>query len=159
FATRTGLPSPRLVAWYAARAAGGAGLIIVESTLVGGPPAPRRRLRLDDDAAVPRFRRLARAITSAGAHAAIQLPYPPVPDLGALAGAEIAQIVTLFGAAAGRARAAGFDAVEIQASHRSLLAQLLSPATNRRHDRYGRDFNGRVRALVEIVGAVRRAGG
>jgi 2,4-dienoyl-CoA reductase-like NADH-dependent reductase (Old Yellow Enzyme family) len=108
---------------------------------------------------VSRFRRLARAVKQAGARAAFQLHYPPVPDPAALDGEEIAQVVTWFGQAARRAREAGFDAAEIQASHRSLLAQLLSPATNRRRDRYGRGVAGRVRALGEILGVVRREAG
>ncbi len=156
FASRAGLPSRRLIAWYEARAAGGAALIIVESTLVGGPPPPLPRLRLDRDEAIPRFRVLAEAIHRAGARAAIQLHYPPVPDLASVPAAEIAGVVEAFGAAAGRARRAGFDAIEIQASHRSLLAQLLSPAANRRQDRYGRGPAGRLRALVDVIRAARR---
>src|SRR5919108_1992872 len=161
FASPEGLPTPRLLAWYAARAAGGVGLVIVESTYVEPPDphatAPYPRLRLADDGAVAGFAQLAEAIHCAGAKAAVQLNARPVPDLAGLPAAAIASAVAAFGAAARRARAAGFDAVELQCSHRSLLAQLLSPAFNRRRDRYGRGAAGRLRALLDAVTAARSA--
>ena len=46
--------------------------------------------------------------------------------------------------------------MQLQCSHRSLLAQLLSPATNRRRDKYGRGPHGRLRALLDTVAAVRK---
>ncbi|HEX2186403.1 MAG TPA: hypothetical protein VHN78_12945, partial [Chloroflexota bacterium] len=166
FASPAGRPTPRLTAWYEARAAGGAGLVIVEGTLVATPhpltPAPRfrqHRLRLDGDGAVPAFRRLAEAIHRGGARAAVQLTYPAVSDPAALPTATLAGLAPAFAAAAARAGAAGFDAVEVQCSYRTLLAQLLSGATNRRQDKYGRRPAGRLRALLEIVAAIRAATG
>ena len=159
FATRSGLPSRRLVAYYAARAAGGAGLIIVENTLVVALQPPNPRLCLASDAAILPYRRLTRAIRRGGARSALQLHHPPVPDLAALSIRDIQDVVAAFAAAARRARDAGFDAVEINASHRSLLAHLLSPAVNRRRDRYGRTVQGRVRAVVEILAQVKAAAG
>jgi 2,4-dienoyl-CoA reductase-like NADH-dependent reductase (Old Yellow Enzyme family) len=50
---------------------------------------------------------------------------------------DIAGVVAAFGAAAGRAVAAGFAAVEVHAAHGYLLHQFLSPLTNRRTDGYG----------------------
>src|SRR5438093_9314802 len=66
FATRTGLPSRRLVAYYTARAAGGAGLVIVENTLVIPLRTPNPRLHLHADDAILPFRRLTRAIRRSG---------------------------------------------------------------------------------------------
>jgi 2,4-dienoyl-CoA reductase-like NADH-dependent reductase (Old Yellow Enzyme family) len=69
--------------------------------------------------------------------------------------AGIAAIVGQFAAAARRAHAAGFSAVEIHAAHGYLLHQFLSPLANRRGDGYGGDFDQRVRFLLEVVDAVR----
>src|SRR5262249_12610885 len=55
--------------------------------------------------------------------------------------------------------AAGFQAVEVQCTYRSLFAQLLSGATNRRRDRYGRGPSGRRRAVEDALAAIRRVAG
>ncbi len=75
----------------------------------------------------------------------------PVP----LATAELPGVVNAFVAAAQRAEAAGFDAVEIHAAHGYLLHSFLSPLTNPRDDGYGGDFEGRTRLLREVTTAVR----
>ncbi|HEV2123288.1 MAG TPA: NAD-binding protein [Chloroflexota bacterium] len=155
FATAKGLPSARQLAWYGARAAGGASLVIVEETLVLGdkrclaayPP----RLRLSDDRRIAPFRRLARTIADGGAIPAIQLSYPGVADVAALQRTDLDRIVAAFIAACGRAKEAGFRLVELQALPSRLLGQLLSVATNRRRDRYGRTFDGRLRAHTDIL--------
>lgn len=64
---------------------------------------------------------------------------------------EIHQIVREFGAAAGRAKAAGFDGVEIHSGNGYLIAGFLSPYQNRRTDEYGGCFENRVRLLTEVV--------
>jgi 2,4-dienoyl-CoA reductase-like NADH-dependent reductase (Old Yellow Enzyme family) len=69
--------------------------------------------------------------------------------------AGIGQIVEQFAGAAGRAREAGFQAVEIHAAHGYLLHQFLSPLSNRRKDRYGGSFENRSRIVREAVSAVR----
>ncbi|HEY3712828.1 MAG TPA: NADH:flavin oxidoreductase/NADH oxidase [Amycolatopsis sp.] len=70
---------------------------------------------------------------------------------------QIAEIVGQFGEAAKRARAAGFDVVEIHGAHGYLIHQFLSPFTNRRTDGYGGSFEGRIRFALEVVEAVRTA--
>ncbi|GAA3524138.1 NADH:flavin oxidoreductase/NADH oxidase [Amycolatopsis ultiminotia] len=67
----------------------------------------------------------------------------------------IATIVGQFADAARRARAAGFDVVEVHGAHGYLINQFLSPFTNRRTDGYGGDFAGRTRLALEVVDAVR----
>lgn len=70
--------------------------------------------------------------------------------------AELTGIVTAFAAAAERAHAAGFDAIELHAAHGYLLHQFLSPLVNERSDGYGGGFAGRTRLLREVVAAVRQ---
>ena len=67
----------------------------------------------------------------------------------------IAGIVQAFSAAAQRARAAGFELVELHAAHGYLLHQFLSPLSNHRTDRYGGPFENRIRLLTEVVDGVR----
>ncbi len=68
---------------------------------------------------------------------------------------EIRQIIEAFGDAAGRARAAGFDAVQIHGAHAYLLSQFLSPFTNRRQDKWGGSLQNRLRLHRDIIRAVR----
>jgi NADPH2 dehydrogenase len=50
---------------------------------------------------------------------------------------------------------AGFDLVEFHSAHGYGFNQWLSPLTNRRDDRYGRDLAGRSRLLREVIQQVR----
>ena len=68
---------------------------------------------------------------------------------------EIKQVIEAFGDGAGRARAAGFDAVQIHGAHAYLLSQFLSPFTNRRKDKWGGTFENRLRLHREIIQAIR----
>ncbi|MDR0441390.1 MAG: NADH:flavin oxidoreductase/NADH oxidase [Candidatus Accumulibacter sp.] len=79
------------------------------------------------------------------------------PEPAELDAAGIETIVAQFDAAARRALAAGFSAVEIHAAHGYLLHQFLSPLANRRADDYGGSFANRTRLVVEVVDAVRAA--
>lgn len=68
---------------------------------------------------------------------------------------EIATLVDDFGSAAGRAKEAGFDGIELHCAHGYLLAEFLSPAINRRVDQYGGCFANRVRIVDEIIVSMR----
>jgi 2,4-dienoyl-CoA reductase-like NADH-dependent reductase (Old Yellow Enzyme family) len=72
---------------------------------------------------------------------------------------EIAAVAQAFGAAAGRAQAAGCDAIQIHGAHGYLLSEFLSPFFNRRSDGYGGGVSGRTRLVVEVAGAIRAAVG
>lgn len=68
---------------------------------------------------------------------------------------EIRQIKQDFVDAARRAVAAGFDFIQIHGAHGYLLAQFLSPLTNRRTDEYGGDLEGRFRLWNEVLTQIR----
>jgi 2,4-dienoyl-CoA reductase-like NADH-dependent reductase (Old Yellow Enzyme family) len=181
---------------YGAMAAGGAGLIVVESTAV----APEGRIAIGDlglwnDAQTEAMRPIAEVIKANGAVAAIQLGHSgrkgnasghwdawagtparatgpswqpvapsPVPNDGLatpreLAADEIPGIVEAFASAAGRAVAAGFQAVEVHSAHGYLLHQFLSTTANKRTDSYGGSFETRSRLVLEVVRAVRETVG
>jgi len=84
------------------------------------------------------------------------VPFDPQdPPPAALAAEQLAGVVAAFAAAARRALAAGFQVAELHAAHGYLLHQFLSPLSNRREDRYGGDFDNRIRLLLEAAAAVR----
>jgi 2,4-dienoyl-CoA reductase-like NADH-dependent reductase (Old Yellow Enzyme family) len=68
---------------------------------------------------------------------------------------EIVEAIDAFAQAAGRARQAGFDAVQLHGAHGYLIGQFLSPHTNRRSDAWGGDFERRLRFLASVCEAVR----
>lgn len=64
---------------------------------------------------------------------------------------EIPGIVEDYRRAAGRAKSAGFDGVEIHAANGYLIDEFLQSKTNHRADRYGESLENRYRFLDEIV--------
>ena len=68
---------------------------------------------------------------------------------------DLAAIVDAFRQAAVRARAAGFDVIEVHAAHGYLIHEFLSPLVNTRTDEYGGSYDNRVRLCLEIVRVVR----
>jgi len=79
-------------------------------------------------------------------------PPPAALDDGGLAGVRDA-----FANAARRAERIGIDALELHMAHGYLLHEFLSPIANRRNDRYGGDFESRIRFPLEVFDAVRAA--
>ncbi|KAK1993276.1 NADH:flavin oxidoreductase/NADH oxidase [Colletotrichum falcatum] len=73
----------------------------------------------------------------------------------ALAKEDIKRIVGDFAYAAEYVHRAGFDGIELHGAHGYLLAQFLSPTTNRRTDEYGGPLANRARIILEIAEAVR----
>jgi len=72
---------------------------------------------------------------------------------------EIREIEEAFVAAAIRARAAGFDAVEIIGSTGYLISQFLSPLSNQRRDSYGGSLQNRARFGIEVIQAIKQGCG
>ena len=72
----------------------------------------------------------------------------------ALDAGEIPAIVRAFADGARRARAAGFDGVEVHAAQGYLLDQFLRDGANRRTDAYGGDIQRRALLVLEGVGGV-----
>ncbi len=179
YASKEGTVTGQLKEYYAARAHGGVGLVIVEATCVEGLGGKgiRRQLLIDDDRCVPGLRELVQEIKQKGAKAAIQLhhagsegklsllgvqPVAPSPiskrdgDLPReLSIKEVDELVVRFAKAAKRAKEAGFDGVEIHGAHSYLIAQFLSSFFNRRGDAYGGGIEGRAKFLIEIIRATR----
>ncbi|MFM7786165.1 MAG: NADH:flavin oxidoreductase, partial [Gammaproteobacteria bacterium] len=82
-----------------------------------------------------------------------------VTDTGEAHIAELPEVLPgLFAAAAARARAAGFDGVELHYAHAYTMASFLS-RLNTRQDGYGGSAEGRVRLPLEVYRAVRAAVG
>jgi len=69
---------------------------------------------------------------------------------------DIARLIELFTDAAGRAKRAGFDGVELHAGHGYILSSFLSPTTNLRDDQYGGPIENRARLLVEVIQSIKR---
>ena len=168
--------SDRHVAYYARRAAGGAGIVVTEIASVHGLDHPYERAPLAERCG-PGWSRIARrchvhgALVLAGlGHTGLQgssawtqaplwgpsrVPDPVGRELPMeMTVGEIAAVTAGFRAAAQMAADAGTDGVELDAGPTSLLRQFLSGLTNRRDDRYGTD---RVLLLREVLAAVRDA--
>ena len=75
----------------------------------------------------------------------------------ALDAAGLARVRDSFVAAARRAHALGFDAIELHGVHGYLLHQFLSPLANHRTDEYGGSLENRMRYPLEVFAAVRAA--
>ena len=173
--------SDQLIAYHAARADGGVGLIVVQ---VAGVHETARYtshiLMAVDDSCIEGYSRLVAAVRPRGTRLFGQLFHPgrevmesqdgsspvavapsAVPNERfrvmprALRREEIEEIVEGYAAAADRLRRAGLDGVEVVASHGYLPSQFLNPNVNRREDQYGGSPENRLRFLRQVLAAVR----
>ncbi len=174
YAGAGGTVSPMLLEHYRLMAASGVAMVVVENAAVdfeGGGGSPRT-LRADTDDNLDGLKRLAETIQEAGALACLQInhagrfafaadPVAPsaVETFGrmprALTPDEMARIVDRFADAARRVERAGFDMVELHGGTGYLLAEFLSPRTNRRTDAYGGSLDKRRRFPLEVMAAVK----
>ena len=85
------------------------------------------------------------------------IPCPFSPNMPReLPVSEIKEIVGKFGDCARRAKECGFDGVEIHGAHGYLVAQFMSPYSNKRVDEYGGNLTNRAKFAVEIVEDIRK---
>jgi len=177
---RDGLPTEQYAADYGARAAGGTGLIITEehSTHPTGWPYEKLIHGFHRDV-IPGYRKITDAVhrhrvpifaqinhnggqaSSMYSRLPVWGPSPVADPLfrevpKAVTEAEIDEIIAGYALVAEHCAEGGFDGIELQCSHSSIVRGFLSPATNHRTDDYGGTLENRARLLVEIVGAVRK---
>jgi 2,4-dienoyl-CoA reductase-like NADH-dependent reductase (Old Yellow Enzyme family)/thioredoxin reductase len=182
-ASNDGFATMQLTDYYAERAKGGVGLIIVSAAAIDKNARKRTGgLLLDKDAYKEDLRILVEEIHAHGAMVFQQLnhngrllssmssgtfrirPVAPSPIPHPVTGEipkeltqeEILDLIEKFGNAALRAKDAGFDGVELHGAHGYLLNQFLSPHTNKRCDKYGGNFEGRQRFPLEVLQNVRK---
>ena len=177
------LPSERYMYYLAERAKGGAGLIITEEQSVH--PTDRSYEKLIDaykPEVVPGYRKICRAVheyetkifaqlnhnggQGDGSYSRLPVLGPsPVPDFmfrevpKEMEIEDIKEVTDSFGKAATHVREGGFDGIELQIGHSSLMRQFLSPLTNLRTDDYGGSLENRMRFPLEVIAAVRRTVG
>ncbi|MFH1123218.1 MAG: mycofactocin system FadH/OYE family oxidoreductase 2 [Pseudomonadota bacterium] len=72
---------------------------------------------------------------------------------------EIVECIEYFSKSSTYAVEGGFDGIELQMGHSSLIRQFLSPATNFREDEYGGNFENRLRFCLQVIDGVRKAVG
>jgi len=181
-----GTISAKMMEFYEERARGGAGLVIVETTYIDrrGKRLPRNPL-VDDDAFISGLHDLAKSIQRGGAKSCLQLCHGGIACVRSVTGSppvgpsrvsceithvseqegetaeeltleQIHQLIDAFIAGAGRAREAGFDAVEIHGAHGYLVSNFFSPDVNHRTDAYGGDIRNRARFCEEIVRGIKK---
>lgn len=173
------------IAYFGARAAGGVGLVTVEMAAPERAGRHRfRELGIYDDRFLPGLTRLTAALHERGAKASIQLGHagghtrkdicgedPIAPSAiphyvfemtgatvlpQAMTVERIARTTAAFVRAAQRAKAAGFDCVELHAAHGYLLSQFLCPEENLRVDDYGGSLANRARLSLDIVRRIKQ---
>lgn len=180
-----GSPSDEMIAFYEARAQGGAGIVIPEITRINDATGAglMRQLSVTKDRHIAPLAKLASAVQKHGSKIFIQLHHPGRETLSALLGgqpvvapsaipckqsmqetralenSEIKEIIQQFIDGAVRVKKAGCDGVELHAAHGYLINQFLSPYSNKRKDEYGGSFENRMRFITEIIQGIRAACG
>ncbi|RMF18092.1 MAG: NADH:flavin oxidoreductase [Candidatus Dadabacteria bacterium] len=177
------IPSDDLIEHHRRIAAGGIGMTTVAYCAVSPNGRTFKEQMYMRPEVMPQLKRLTDTVHAEGAAASIQLGHcgffskntelPGRRSLGpsrqfnayglfkgiffskAMTHDDIRQVVDEFATAAERAKACGFDAVELHLGHGYLLSQFLSPWSNRRTDEYGGSLENRLRLPLEVVRAVR----
>ena len=173
YARPGGKISPTLLSHYQLMALSGVALVVVENACIEtrgcGSPCT---IRCDHDRYLPGLNQLAAVIKDQKCRAALQVNHAgrfaaatepvsasDVPAFGRtprpLAKKEITAIQKKYARAAFRVKQAGFDMVELHGGTGYLLAQFVSPRTNRRGDDYGGSLENRMRFALETVQRVK----
>jgi 2,4-dienoyl-CoA reductase-like NADH-dependent reductase (Old Yellow Enzyme family) len=178
-----GLPSARMQGYLVERALGGAAMVVTEPVPVHRTGVlTRGNLAHGSDAIIPGFRAITEAVKDAGAvicqqlyhvgaHGDSDLSFAPhwSPSGGpsyhdsdgshAMTEAEIEDLLAAHQAAAVRAKAAGFQGVEVWAAYHSLVDQFWTPWSNQRDDKWGGSLQNRTRFSRQLIEGIRRACG
>jgi 2,4-dienoyl-CoA reductase-like NADH-dependent reductase (Old Yellow Enzyme family) len=174
-----GKPERPLADLYAELARGGIGLIITGHAYVHeGGRAHLRMTGAHRDDLIPALEMVTKATHEEDGLVVIQLNHGGRQcDAAAIPGLPVApspvpsskgkeppqelneeginEIIAAFGDAAGRAKAAGFDGVQIHSAHGYLISQFSSPAANLRRDQWGSTPARRMHFLEEVAAAIR----
>ncbi|KGX91323.1 NADPH dehydrogenase [Pontibacillus halophilus JSM 076056 = DSM 19796] len=167
-----GLVAPFHLAHYESRAAGQAGMVMIEATAV----LPEGRISHNDlgiwsDDHINGLQQINEGIHRHGARSAVQLAHagrkanleneifapsslPFNEDYKTpteMSKDDINRAIEAFAEGARRAKAAHFDVIELHGAHGYLINQFLSPLTNKRNDEYGGNPENRFRFLEEII--------
>ncbi len=175
---RHSLLSPQHADYYAARAEGGVGMIVLEEHIVHASDMPYESAVLGFLAGTAQaVKAVTERIHAYGALALVQLNHngqqaasvhhqrelwapSPVPDVASrevpkeMEQADIRAVIEGFAQVARTGTQAGADGVELQIADSSLLRQFLSPLTNQRSDNYGGVLENRLRFAQETLEAV-----
>lgn len=87
------------------------------------------------------------------------MEYVPGVCADALTIDQLLEIEDMFAQAAGRAKMAGYDGVQVHCAHGYLFSEFLDPAWNHRTDTYGGAWENRFRIVRETLEKVRSAVG
>jgi len=181
-ATKEGFTTPKMIELLDKLARGGVGLIISGHAYVSREgQASAFQLGIYSDEHIPGLTQMTGAIHSSGGKIAAQLAHggivvpshfnvndPIGPSMfkrkSGMAGREmtetdIEKLTIAFALAAGRAKKAGFDGIQIHAAHGYLLSQFLSPFFNKRKDEYGGSIENRVKFVLKVLKAIRETVG
>jgi dimethylglycine catabolism A len=160
-----GFVGEAMLAWFEARARGGAGLVTVGPASCGTAVASAREPAIGDDRFLPGLACLTRRLHDVGAQAAIQLGFRSGDGRDSLAAGAVAPealdrsridaCVAAYIEAAHRARSAGFDIVELPANGSGVISQFLNPVSNQRRDAFGGTLENRARVLLDTLRALR----
>lgn len=178
-ADQSGHMTEQLFDLYKELAVGGVGLIITGYAfpLAAEQPNPGM-MGIYDDSFIDDYRPLTEMVHGHGSRIVMQIAYggsqtnfrpgertilgpSEVADLAfkvvprEMSRGNIQTLKKAYGDAAVRARAAGFDGVQLHAAHGYLLNQFLCPYYNRRTDEYGGSRENRARIVLEILDEVR----
>ncbi len=175
FCDADGVLTDRYIDYLERRAGGGAALVFTEASYVRADGKGRiRQMGVDDDAQIPKLTELSRAVHRHGALLGVELnhggrtaqgaisgftPVAPTPIPCAVVGGQmptqlddddIEHIIECFGDAAVRCAEAGVDVISLHGGHGYLIHQFLSPAYNKRTDRWA-DPTRFVNAVIDAV--------